>query len=116
MSDPWAKLQAAHPHLFIQPECAAGWYELLDDLMNNIEKVLAWLPPERWPQVSQIKEKFGGLRFYFEQSALDMSTIEQLIEQATTNSFQTCEICGQPGTLRRNRPWVRTLCDKCRYH
>lgn len=116
MSDPWDKLKTKHPHLFIRPECAAGWHTLLDELMNDIEKVLVWTPPEDWPQVLQIKEKLGGLRFYFGDTAMDMSAIEQLIERATTRSFQTCEVCGQPGTLRRNRPRVRTLCDKCRYH
>jgi hypothetical protein len=24
-----------------------------------------------------------------------------------------CEHCGQPGTLNRSRPWIRTLCEPC---
>ena len=59
------------------------------------------------PRASQVKEKFGGLRVYLTSSTDEM---EQAIRQAEEESFKTCEICGEPGALRRGG-WLATLCD-----
>jgi len=45
-----------------------------------------------------VKEKFGGLRFYV--NCRRNEAIRQRIEAAIQESFHTCEVCGQPGTLR----------------
>jgi hypothetical protein len=37
--------------------------------------------------------------------------IRQRIEAAKQESFHTCEVCGQPGTLREG-DWIKTLCDE----
>jgi hypothetical protein len=62
------------------------------------------------PQVVavQVKEKFGGLRFYCDGG--DEFT-EGLIQMAEIMAECTCEVCGNPGSLR-NRSWLKTLCDK----
>ena len=39
--------------------------------------------------------------------------ISQIIKEAEAMSSHTCEYCGKEGTLRRDLPWVRTLCDDC---
>ena len=60
----------------------------------------------RGARIHQIKEKFGGLRFYCE----DDWGIEKLgIEKS---SHTICEECGAPGETR-DLGWYRTLCDKC---
>lgn len=61
------------------------------------------------PQVValQVKEKYGGLRFYYTGGD---DVIEGMVSLAETLSFRTCEICGSPGKPRRDG-WVRTLCD-----
>jgi hypothetical protein len=51
-------------------ECGDGWFMLLEQLMRSIESHLnpenTWPRKERIPlQIDQIKEKFGGLRFYY---------------------------------------------------
>ena len=66
-----------------------------------------------YPQVEQVKEKFGGLRYYI--GPLDKCVydeIDGLITMAEFVSFTICEECGNKG-FPRKRSWVRTLCKKC---
>lgn len=60
------------------------------------------------PQVVavQVKEKFGGLRFYY--SGGD-DTIRGAVRMAEAMSYDTCEVCGAPGKPTKSG-WVRTLC------
>jgi hypothetical protein len=61
------------------------------------------------PRASQIKEKFGGLRFYMTHATDKMY---DLINEAERKSYTTCEVCGAPGE-ERGGGWIRTLCDEC---
>ena len=64
------------------------------------------------PQVeaTQVKEKYGGLRFYVFGGD---DKIDALISFAESMSECTCEECGRPGTQNVGG-WIRTLCDICR--
>ncbi len=69
--------------------------------------------PELVDQVvaTQIKEKFGTLRFYYHGGDEYISGLEAMAEAMTS---RTCEDCGCPGVARstaKNR-WVRVLCEK----
>jgi hypothetical protein len=57
--------------------------------------------------VAQIKEKFGGLRFYYDGGDEYISGLVSMAESWATCS---CETCGTPGE-RREGGWIRTLCD-----
>ena len=59
------------------------------------------------PVAVQVKEKFGGLRFYV-QAATDKHY--QYISFAESMSYRTCEECGNPGKTYTDG-WHRTLCD-----
>jgi hypothetical protein len=61
----------------------------------------------RVPVASQVKEKFGGLRFYV-QAATDKHY--QYITFAESMSYRTCESCGAPGKTYTDG-WHTTLCD-----
>ena len=61
------------------------------------------------PKASQVKEKYGGLRFYM---TCDTDEIFNLIEKAEALSLKTCEECGQPGE-EKGGGWIHTLCDDC---
>lgn len=80
-----------------------GWDRLVDGLItvlvnNNWDKDL-----------HQVKEKFGGLRFYVGK----VDRYQQwLIDEATKISHKTCEDCGKAGSLREGG-WLVTLCDGC---
>lgn len=61
----------------------------------------------RVPVASQVKEKFGGLRFY-----VNAATDKQYayISFAESMSYKTCEECGAPGKTYTDG-WHMTLCD-----
>jgi hypothetical protein len=60
------------------------------------------------PVASQVKEKYGTLRFYIEQGD---DRAYNLIGFAESLSARTCEECGRPGLFRDDLSWWRTLCD-----
>lgn len=78
-----------------------GWRPLMDKLVADLE-ALGWDGT-----ILQVKEKFGGLRFYI-GAANDK--IFDRISQAEVDSYKICEECGQPGVLRGGG-WLRTLCE-----
>lgn len=81
-----------------------GWFKLVTDLMTDLV-ALGW---DR--KVAQVKEKFGGLRFYIYESNKE---IEDRILGAEEDSLKTCEDCGEPGKSRTKKYWIQTLCEKC---
>lgn len=94
-------------------ECGDGWYDLIDVLCNNIQHHINWqnnFQEEKMEQVVafQIKEKFGGLRFYVDGGD---DYIHGMISLAESLSHRICEECGNKGKVRGNG-WVRTLCDQ----
>lgn len=60
-----------------------------------------------WPQILDIKEKFGGLRYYIDNCP---DGLDSAIELAEALSTHTCQDCGAPGHTRETG-WLRTLCD-----
>lgn len=86
-------------------ECEDGWFDLIWRLCEDLTKMEL---PEGF-EVTQVKEKFGTLRFYINSGTDD---IDNRIDEAEDESGRTCEWCGEPGE-RRGGGWIRTLCDKC---
>lgn len=86
-------------------ECGPGWFDLLKDLIIEIKAL--GLKDLR---VSQVKQKFGTLRFYTNWTT---DELEDAVEKAEGRSEETCEICGKPGNLRKSGMWYHTSCDEC---
>ena len=80
-----------------------GWYPLIKNLINELIN-LGWDK-----QVTQVKEKFGGLRFYINGGSDEMYN---KITEAEKLSHETCELCGEKGELRTKIRWFTTLCDE----
>jgi hypothetical protein len=59
-------------------------------------------------ECTQLKEKYGTLRFYINGGD---DEIYGMISLAEYQSAHTCEHCGEPGELRDNN-WIRCECDK----
>lgn len=59
-------------------------------------------------QASQVKEKFGTLRFYLHSETDKMSTYVDYAERLTEN---LCETCGKYGKLR-GKGWYYTSCEE----
>jgi hypothetical protein len=82
-------------------ECNDGWLEMIK---NCIDELIA----AGWnKEICQIKEKFGGLRFYTNVMTKECYDIVSKYEKL---SYTICEVCGAPGKVRNQR-WIRTLCD-----
>ena len=58
-------------------------------------------------EVHQIKEKFGGLRFYYEGGD---NEVHGMVRMAEAWAGYACETCGNLGK-QRSGGWIRTLCD-----
>jgi hypothetical protein len=64
-------------------------------------------PKLNWIEIQQIKEKFGGLRFYYQGGDDEISG---MVRMAEAWAYHSCETCGNKGE-RRSGGWIRTLCD-----
>ena len=84
-------------------EVESGWFPLIKDLITDLIE-LGWNK-----EVCQVKEKFGGLRFYINEGTSD---VHKRIGQAEIESMNTCEVTGRPGKIRTDIGWYRTLCDE----
>lgn len=105
--------------------CGDGWFTLIDVLCGMIQQHIddpprlqdpatkLWTIKQEIPQVVafQVKEKFGGLRFYI-GSAPDR--VHRYIEFAEAMSYHTCEECGTTVGVTTEGNWVRSLCSACR--
>lgn len=90
-------------------ECDDGWFNILYVLCGQIN---AYTEFNNTPEVTinQVKEKYGGLRFYFTGGD---KTIDNLVSYAERLSERTCEICGSPGKLGQTNGWYKTTCERC---
>ena len=79
--------------------------ERAEEIMENGRNIT---PKVDWIHVEQIKEKFGGLRFYYQGGDDEISGMVRMAELWAGHS---CETCGNRGE-RRNGGWIRTLCDE----
>lgn len=124
------RMEAKYPEMFAHPyggfAIGTGWWPIVESLCGQIDSYTKWRNntrqallkdnphnlsiPEEVPQVivEQIKEKFGGLRFYYQGGDDFIRGLETMAEVWANH---TCEECGKPGT-RRSGGWVQTLCDE----
>lgn len=90
-------------------DVGAGWYQIVSDLVDTLNAL------KKPYKILQVKEKFGGLRFYIEPPE-DGGIAEMMytrIAAAEAQSSKTCAICGLPAEQRVEHGWVHIICDKC---
>jgi hypothetical protein len=124
------KMHDRFPKLFAEPyggfAIGPGWWRMIETLCFNIQRHIDWKQharesllannpynldiPDHVDQVvvTQIKEKFGTLRFYYDGGD---DVVRGLVDMAESMSAHLCEECGSPGHTRSGG-WMRTLCDK----
>ena len=90
-------------------DCGKGWNSILYKLLENVENYNNMHSTNKIT-IDQIKEKFGGLRFYITGGD---RRIDKLIMAAEEESMETCELCGAPGRRSSYRGWIATKCDSC---
>ena len=125
------KLFAKYPKIFVDKDksmnetCMCwgistgdGWYWLLDKLCSSIQWRIDNPPhdkngPMPIDQVvaEQVKEKFGGLRFYYRGGD---EAIHGKVGLAESMSNGICEECGSTKNIGHTLGWISTLCEDCK--
>lgn len=119
--------------------CQNGWFFLIDNLCYSIQAYIdnhnEWVEKygekckeivekdkgslddsysKKIPQVvaDQVKEKLGGLRFYYHGGD---ELIQGMVRLAESLSYRICENCGiYNETVNRNsNGWIKTTCPNC---
>jgi hypothetical protein len=92
-------------------ECGDGWRQLIEALYGLVQKYDCI-------GVAQVKEKFGGLRFYIDHdyecdsaSCNNYQNMRTAIRICEELSYMTCEDCGAYAKVRQDLSWNKTLCD-----
>ena len=100
-----------------------GWYNIIEAACRNIQNHVDWKRKQEpyasmshdefdeihQPIAAQVKEKFGGLRFYVDNADDYTSGV---IAMAESMSYKTCETCGSPGK-QTGKGWIKTMCESC---
>ena len=114
-------MEETYPKMFANPyggfAVGKGWWPILESLCRQIQHHIDWKQEQKEKYsrgegceqvvVAQIKEKFGGLRFYYDGGD---ATVDGMVRMAESWASHSCEECGSPGKIR-SRGWIRTLCD-----
>jgi len=102
------------PHICLSLDVGNGWYRLIWEMCEKVEKELNREGNAKLKEkffFSQIKEKFGALRSYFN---CGNKIIFDITLEAEKNSSKICEYCGEKGTSQKIGGWIKTLCKNCR--
>jgi hypothetical protein len=102
----------------------AGWYKIMNRLCSELSVILEEAleanpenPEEPLFSVLQVKEKFGGLRFYYMMNTKDdelYRRIQTAVDTAEDTSYSTCQITGNIGVLCKDGSHYMTLCEDSR--
>jgi hypothetical protein len=106
--DGWVSSRLTYSLDEMAQSVGAGWKDLLEELSVKLFR-LGWDGG-----LSQVKEKFGTLCFYWRCNILDPVNQEiafDVVRQAERQSGQICERCGAPGHTR-GRGWIYTSCEE----
>ena len=98
-------------------ECHEGWKSIIDDTHNKLK----YIDPDY--KVAQIKEKFGGLRYYYDHSFESYDDIrreimDDIVRAAEDEASRTCELCGANKSsdkveIRVHKYWYFGYCQSC---
>lgn len=86
--------------------------KLTYNFIDNIERKFKKEEYETIPQViaTQVKEKFGSLRFYYNGGN---EKIDGMVWLAEHMSYSICEDCGTTENIGQTKGWISTLCGEC---
>jgi len=97
----------ASPMMTSANNVGEGWHPILRELEEELNKI----DPDFI--LLQVKEKFGGLRYYAHPHVPDPA-FEGAIHVAEAKSERTCEVCGEPGEIKATYHWLKCLCAEHR--
>ena len=90
--------------------CPTGWENIVYNLTKDLLQI--------WPDmhVMQVKQKFGGLRYYFNTEPPDdlRQRVYKKVDEAEKQARNACEKCGRAGLPTYIGSWLLVLCSKCK--
>jgi len=101
---------------FLFASCGDGWKVII----GHTHEKLKYIDPDY--KVVQIKEKFGGLRYYFDSSlyygSIAHEIMNDIILGAELEASRTCELCGANKSsdkveIRVHKYWYFGYCETC---
>lgn len=104
------KILLKHNHLYFSGvECLSGWNDLI---LECHEKLLSI---DNNYKICQIKEKFGGLRYYFDTCKVPSvwEDMHHIVSEYERESKTICENCGKTGSALTLDNWMKTFCQEC---
>ena len=86
-----------------------GWYWIVDKLCKSLQYDT---DKNGYNQVvaTQVKEKFGGLRFYVDEASEGQYEVIHFVESLT---YDICETCGSTKDVGQTGGWIKTMCAEC---
>ena len=86
----------------LQQQVGPGWKQLVKRCFD--------ICVEHSITVTQVKEKYGGLRFYVGSAPF---AVLDVLDECERLSYTICEQCGSDTAEPRPDGWIKTLCDAC---
>jgi hypothetical protein len=100
----WRELIKSQPYML-------GWHDLIIELVQAVETVYKeWHTPIEEFKITDIKEKYGGLRV---DCKTTIDAVYALIVRCENKSQTVCEQCGKTGKIRTGLNWELCLCTEC---
>lgn len=90
----------------------SGWDQLILDTHNKIVEIAPTY------KIHQVKQKFGGLRYYLGFSELHgdeekMGWVRKIVAEAEARSYETCEYCGNDDFAAMHVTRTGYYCTAC---
>lgn len=109
----YAELEKNYPLVYSTfPDCGfyplVGWHDIIRELSEKIQKYLEERGSNGF-EVKQVKEKFGGLRFY--TNSVD-TNIHAFILQAEEKAYKVCTECGKAAHTYKGSTSLYKLCEE----
>lgn len=100
--------------IFTYIDCApSGWAKLCEDLCAELKVLFDRVGFTNEYKLCQVKEKYGGLRWYDNGAPEEIwDEYQDIIEKYELLSEKTCVVCGAPAT-KVSTGWICPFCDKC---
>lgn len=98
-------------------DCApSGWAKLCEDLCAELKPLLEKVGYVDKYKLCQVKEKFGGLRWY--DNGVPTAIYDEysaLLHKYEDLSYKTCCVCGAPASYE-STGWISPFCECCATH
>jgi hypothetical protein len=85
-----------------------GWYPFIHDMLLELEA----LKLSEYPKLGQVKEKFGGLRWYTDEYSVE--EYRDIVSKYEELSEEVCIACGSIDEVVMAGYWIQPLCQECR--